>query len=577
MIRLIRENLKGKARLCALLAPLCMLVEVYMDLQQPTLMSEIIDIGVANSDLAYVLHTGLRMLGCAFLGMLGGALCGILATYAAFHFGGALRDRLFGKIFSLDCAKIDELETASLVTRMTGDVTQVQNMLMTLMRGIFRAPLLCIGSVFMAFTLSPRLALLLCVVIPLLAVAAVLVVRYAIPLYANMQRWMDRVNTAVRENLLGIRVVKSLTLEEEQSRQFDETNHAFLESSVRAQMATFRLMPIVTLVMNFSIVAVLWFGGHMQVAGELPEGRIMAFINYLVQISSTLTMLVNMSISFSRAQASVGRITQVLDAQNATAAPEQPADPEGFDLEFRDVSFSYHGSEKALRDISFTVREGQRLGIIGPTGCGKSTLAALCARMYDPDAGQILLGGVDLREIAPEVLRNDVGIVLQNSRLFSGTVAENLRYGKNDASEEEVWDAAEGAAARSFLQEMPEQLEAHVAQRGSNFSGGQKQRLSIARSLLHAPRILILDDSTSALDLLTEAALQENLRERLAGSTMIYIAQRISSIMHCDQILVMEHGGIIARGTHAQLMESCEIYRSIARTQLGEEAMSSHG
>ncbi|MGN1004458.1 MAG: ABC transporter ATP-binding protein [Oscillospiraceae bacterium] len=577
MFKLIQQNLKGKALLFACLAPLCMLVEVFMDLQQPTLMSDIIDIGVKNADLAYVLKTGAKMLIYTFWGMLGGAACGVLGTYASVHFGGELRKRLFGKIFTLDCAKLDELETSSLVTRMTGDVTQMENTLMTMVRSLFRSPVLCVGSVIMAFRLSPRLALILCIVIPILAAIAVFVVRAAIPLYTKMQQGLDKVNTVIRENLLGIKVVKSMTLEQEQSRQFDETNHDFLESSVAAQMSTYRLMPIVTLVMNFCIVAILWFGGHMQVAGELPEGRIMALINYVVQLSNTMTLLVNLSITFSRAQASVRRIDQVLNAENTVAAPEQPAAPDGFGLEFRDVSFSYSGGENILKHISFSVRPGERLGIIGATGCGKSTLAALTARMYDPAEGQILLGGVDLRDISEKVLRKEVGIVLQNSRLFSGTVAENLRYGKGDAGEEELWEAARDAAAEEFLRELPEQLDAQVAQRGGNFSGGQKQRLSIARSLLHAPHILILDDSTSALDLLTEAQLQENLQKRLTGSTIIYIAQRISSIMNCDHILVMDRGCIAAQGTHAQLLESCEIYRSIAQTQLGEEAVNVHG
>ncbi|MGL6200293.1 MAG: ABC transporter ATP-binding protein [Lachnospiraceae bacterium] len=573
MIRIIRQNLTGVLLFVGLLAPLCMLLEVLMDLQMPTLMSNIIDIGVAAGDMDYVLRTGLRMIVYAILGLVGGAGCSLCSNFASFRMGGRLRKRLFSHIFTLSAAEVDQLEPSGLVTRMTDDITRAQDMVVQLLRGMSRAPMQLLGCMIMSFVLSPKLALIMCVVMPVLIIVAVLIIRLSIPMYTTVQDRMDKVNTVMRENLLGIRVVKAFTLEMQQTRQFTGTNESYAKDSIKAQNTSYLLMPIVTLIMNLSVVAVLWFGGLMQISGNLPMGRILAFINYMVQISNSLLMLVNASLSLSRARASSLRILQVLDTQPSVAEAEKNMEPSGSDITFEHVTFGYSDSESVLSDISLHIDQGKRVGIIGATGCGKSTLAALAARLYESNTGIIYIGGVDVREIPTRLLRQKVGIVLQDSLLFSGSVSENLRYGNPDASPEELWNAVDDAAAAGFLRALPDGLDAKIAQRGKNFSGGQKQRLSIARSLLHGPDILIVDDSTSAVDLLTEARLQHSISQRMKDSTVILIAQRISSIMDCDDIFVMDKGQIINRGKHSELLKSCDIYRSIALSQLGEEVL----
>lgn len=570
MIRLITRPMKRPAVICAILAPLSMLLEVFMDLQQPAMMSNIVDIGVANGDLSYIMSMGGRMVCFALLGLVGGAGCTILSNYTAIHTAGNIRKGLFVKIQRLSFAEIDKLETSSLITRTTNDVTQIENMISGILRGLSRAPMLCIGGIIMSFMLDARLALILCVSLPIIAVAAYFIISRTIPLFAGVQERIDGVNTVMRESLLGTRVVKAFTLEERQFDRFSQSNDALTNHSIKAQSATFLLMPIVTLVMNLSIVAVLWFGGNMEIAGSLPAGKIIAFVNYMIQITNAMMMLVNFIAGISRAQASARRIEEVFDVEPSVQPPLNPKMPTGADIEFDHVSFRYGTGEQVLKDVSFTLREGHRVGIIGATGCGKSTLAALIARLYDVSSGAIKIGGVDVREIAPEVLRAKVGVVLQESLLFSGSISDNLRYGDKNAKGDTLALAVADAQAEPFISELPEGVESRVEQRGKNFSGGQKQRLSIARTLLQNPEILIMDDSTSAVDLSTEAQLQAAIRRRVSG-TLILIAQRISSIMDCDVILVMDEGGISAMGRHGELMRTSELYRAIAVSQLGED------
>ncbi len=571
MLKLMKKYMRGKALICAILAPLFMLMEVFMDLQQPALMSDIIDIGVADGDLDYVLRTGLQMLIYAFLGVIGGAGCSVLATYASVHTGGHVRRHLFEKIQTLSLAETDQLKTSSLITRITNDVVHFQEMIMMLLRSFVRSPMLCIGGIFMAFKLAPGLAWIFCIVVPVLAVAAGIIIRRAIPMYSRVQQQIDVVNTVVRENLLGIRVVRAFTMEDQQSGRFRKENTALADHNIRAQSTTFLLMPIVTLVMNLSVVAVLWFGGNLEISGVLPTGRIMALINYMIQITNALVMVVNMIVNMSRSRASAARIQEVLDTEPSMKEPEHPCEPEHFDISFEHVSFRYGSGEYVLRDLSFTIREGQRVGIIGSTGCGKTTLTQLLAGMYDVTAGSIRIGDVDIRDIPTPVLRRKIGLVLQENLLFSGTVAENLRYGNQQATEADLTAAVTQAQAASFLMEMPDRLESPVSQRGKNFSGGQKQRLSIARTLLQKADILVLDDSMSALDFLTEARLQQALRSEVRNGTLIMVAQRVSSIIDFDKILVLDNGRLIASGNHTTLMAECELYRTICRSQLGEE------
>lgn len=574
MFQLIKKNLKGIALICSLLAPLLMLIEVFMDLQQPRLMSNIVDIGVQNRDLGYILSTGFEMVLCALTGLIGGAGCGVLASFASVMLAGSLREELFHKIQSLSYTEIDHFKTSSLITRLTNDVMQIQNMFLMLLRGMVRSPLLCIGGIFMSFLLSPRLAVVFCIILPILITCVVFVMMKSVPLYTQMQLWLDKVNTVMRENLLGVRVIKAFNLEDKQNALFGKVNTEFTEKSIRAQNLTFTLMPIATLVMNLSIVAILWFGGNMVVSGNIETGKVMAFVNYLVQITNSLIMLVNMIINISRAQASSGRIKEVLDCETSIKECNSPILPENYDIEFKNVSFRYGESgEYVLKNLSFLFKEGQTIGIIGATGSGKSSVVSLIPRLYEVTCGQVLIGGCDVKDIPVQHLRSSIGIVLQENVLFQGTVKENMNFGNEEADEEEIWDSLQAAQAEDFVQALPDKLQSQVEQRGKNLSGGQKQRLSIARTLLKKPKILIFDDSTSAVDLSTEARLQFEIAKKMKENTIIVIAQRISGVMDADTILMLDHGSVIAKGTHKELLQSNEVYRNIAVSQLGKEVL----
>lgn len=575
MIKLVLKYLKGSARVCAVIAPLMMLLEVFMDLQQPTLMSDIIDIGVVNKDITYVVHTGILMIVYAFFGFIGGSLCSVTSSVAAVNMSGRMRQGLFDKIQSLSFAEIDHFKTSSLVTRLTNDVMQMQSMVLMMLRIMVRSPLICIGGIVMSLLLSPKLSLLFCIVLPIVIASIIIVLDKSVPVFSQVQERLDKVNTVMRENLLGVRVVKSFTIEGRQAERFSTANDALTEKSIQAQNVTFLLMPVVTLVMNLSVVAVLWFGGNMAAVGGVEPGKIMAFINYLVQITNSLIMAVNLIINVSRAQASSVRINDVLAVNPSITEPKEPLLPANYDIEFKDVSFRYGESgDSVLKNISFTIRQGETLGIIGATGSGKSSLVCLIPRLYDVTHGQILIGGVDIRKLSLHELRSKIGVVMQDSILFSGTIGSNLRFGNEDSSDKELDSACTDAQAIEFVSALANRYDSPVEQRGRNFSGGQKQRISLARTLLQEPQILILDDSTSAIDLLTESRLRSALSARMKDRTMILIAQRISAVMAADKIIVLDFGEIAAAGTHGELLCSSEIYRSIAVSQLGEEVLA---
>lgn len=571
MIRLLKY-LKGSAVLCAILAPIMMFIEVVMDLNQPKLMSNIIDIGIANGDAHYVLTVGIKMIIIAVIGAFGGMACGYLASIASMTLGKNVRKDLFTKIQSLSFREIDEFKTSSLITRLTNDVTQVQQMILTGLKIMVRAPLLCIGGIIMAFSLSPKLSLVFLIAIPLVLISIIYITSRSIPAFTNMQNKIDRVNLVMRENLLGIRVIKAFVMEKKAKERFDISNDELMDASIKAQSITVILWPLVTLAMNLSVIAVLWFGGNMVNKGSLEIGKIMAFINYLIQIMSSLNMMLMIIISISRAKVSAARINEVLDTETSIVEAKNPKAIKKYDIELRDVCFKYNKeSENVLNNISFKIAEGEKVGIIGATGSGKSSLIALIPRLYDATSGKVLIGGTDVRDVSEKELRSLIGIVLQESILFSGTIEDNLKFGNNQATKDMMDNAAMDAEAYEFICSNEEGYERNVEQRGKNLSGGQKQRLSIARTLLRNPKILILDDSTSALDMATEAKLQKSLKRRLEGSTTIIIAQRISAVMDCDKIIVLDDGEVSAIGKHGDLLKDCEIYRSIAISQLGEE------
>ncbi len=435
-----------------------------------------------------------------------------------------------------------------------------------------RAPLLCIGGIIMAFSLSPKLSLVFLIAIPLVLISIIYITSRSIPAFTNMQNKIDRVNLVMRENLLGIRVIKAFVMEKNAKERFDISNDELMDASIKAQSITVILSPLVTLAMNLSVIAVLWFGGNMVNKGSLEIGKIMAFINYLIQIMSSLNMMLMIIISISRAKVSAARINEVLDTETSIVEAKNPKAIKKYDIEFRDVCFKYNKeSENVLNNISFKIAEGEKVGIIGATGSGKSSLIALIPRLYDATSGKVLIGGTDVRDVSEKELRSLIGIVLQESILFSGTIEDNLKFGNNQATKDMMDNAAMDAEAYEFICSNEEGYERNVEQRGKNLSGGQKQRLSIARTLLRNPKILILDDSTNALDMATEAKLQKSLKRRLEGSTTIIIAQRISAVMDCDKIIVLDDGEVSAIGKHGDLLKDCEIYRSIAISQLGEE------
>lgn len=573
MIKLLRF-LKGPAIFYAIIAPLLMIVEVVMDLSLPTLLSDLIDVGIANGNMEYIITTGIKMMIFAFIGLMGGIGCSIFATMAAMSLGQHLREGLFTKIQSLSFLELDHFKTSSLITRLTNDITQVQTMVMMALKILVRAPFLCIGGLYMAFQLSHKLSVILLVAIPIILLFVWFVLSKSFPLFKTMQEKIDKVNNVMRENLLGVRVIKAFTMENKQLERFNEANDDLMQQSITAQKIMIILNPVVSLVVNFSVIAVLWYGGYLVNDGLLETGKIMAFINYLTQIMMSLMMVIMIAMNFSRAKASADRLNEVFETKSSIKESQEPKLIQNYDIEFKDVSFRYHEhSEEVLKNISFRIKQGQQVGIIGGTGSGKSSMIQLIPRLYDVTAGEVLIGGENVKLLKLKDLRDKIGIVLQESILFSGTIASNFKFGYHQATIEDLDSAAKDAQATEFIATKEEGYETVVEQRGKNLSGGQKQRVSIARTLIRKPKILILDDSSSALDMATESKLQMAIKNRMKDSTVILIAQRISAVMDADQIIVLDHGEISGIGTHEELLKSNAIYRSIAISQLGEEVV----
>lgn len=563
-----------------LLAPLLMLVEVFMDLLQPKLMADIVNNGVMTGDLSYIRNTGLLMLGVAVVGLIGGIGCTVYSSIASQHFGADLRKDVFGKVQSFSFRNLDRFQAGSLVTRLTNDVVQMQNLVQMTLRILVRSPFLAIGSCIMAFMLSPKLAIILVVAMPVLFVTQYYLIRTSFPLFSKVQNKLDGVNTVLQENLSGIRVVKAFVRSAYENSRFGKANGDFTEVAVKASRIVAINMPIMMFIMNASIVAVLWFGAGLNWNSSLQIGDLIAFINYVTQLLSSLLMVGMMMVSVSRAKASGDRIREVLETEPEIrdSGDAKTGVIRAGRIEFDRVSFKYDAGrdEYELKDVSFTAEPGQTVAVLGSTGSGKSTLVNLISRLYEVSEGSIRIDGVDIRQIRLEHLRRQVAMVLQQAILFSGTVRDNIRFGRPDASQEEVEEASRAAQAHEFISRMPDGYDSIIGQRGVNLSGGQKQRVSIARALLARPAILVLDDSTSAVDLGTESRIQRALKELMSASTTIVIAQRISSVMDADRIIVMEDGRIAAIGTHGELMRTCAVYQDIYESQLGKEELS-HG
>ncbi len=556
----------------ATVAPLLMALEVAMDLAQPRLLQDIVDIGIANNDLDSVLHTGLLMVGAAIIGLIGGVGCTIFASIAAQSFGADIRGDLFRKVQALSFGDLDRLQTGRLVTRLTNDVEQVQEAAGMFLRIMVRAPLLVVGSLIMAVITSPSLSLVLFAMAPLLVVLFALVMGKAHALFTEVQDRLDRVNVVLQENLAGVRVVKAFVRERHEKTRFARANEELKDTAISAQTLVAGMQPIMMLVVNFGVVAILWFGGIEVARGEVQVGQILAFINYLMQMLTSLMFVGMLVMRAARADASAERIREVLDTEPEVLDLAEPVlrDEIRGMVEFEDVNFAYgrDGGEPVLRGVSFRAAPGETVAILGATGSGKSTLAYLVPRLYDVTGGRVLIDGVDVRELSQDELRRDVVMVLQDSVLFSGTVRENICYGRPDATDEEVTAAARLAQAHVFITQMPDGYETDLSQGGVNLSGGQKQRLALARALVAQPRVLILDDCTSAVDSMTEAALIRALDAGAEDRTRIVIAQRVGTVVNADRILILEDGAISAQGTHAELMQTSATYRDIVHSQL---------
>lgn len=542
----------------------------------PNLMSEIVDVGIVSGDSSFILRVGGRMLLVAALG----AACTIGASYLSARtsaaFGSDLRLRMFEKVSAFSLSEFDRIGTASLITRTTNDIMQMQQVVVFGLRMALMAPMMLIGGIVMAVSTNPGLTMSLAAVIPVLALIMALVGGKGMPLFRAMQAKLDTLNRVLREHLTGIRVIRAFNRGAYEERRFDEANYELTQTAIRVNRLMAVVQPIFILLFNFMALAILWFGGLRVDQGGLQVGNLMAFIQYAMQILSSLVMLSMMFVMLPRASVSANRINEVLDMEPEIVDPPVAKEPERRGvLEFKEVTFSYPGAEQpALKDISFKAEPGQVTAIIGGTGSGKSTLLNLIVRFYDVDAGGVYVDGVDVRQLTQADLRSRIGLVPQTAVLFSGSVGENIRYGKTDASAEEIEEAARIAQASEFITGMPEGFEAAIAQSGTNLSGGQKQRLSIARALVRRPEIYLLDDSFSALDYRTDARLRAALRRDTAQATVVIVAQRVSTVMDADQIIVLDEGRIVGKGRHQELLKSCAVYREIVASQLAEEELA---
>ncbi len=564
------------------MAPILMLCEVVLDLMQPRLIQRIIDYGVARSDINMVLATAFLMLCFMMLSGLSGLGCGFFAVRAAYGLGGDLRAALFRKVQTLSFGNLDKLETGALITRLTSDVNKVQEMVMMMMRGMVRMPLLMVGSLVMATVISPRLGLIFIVILPALTLALTMIIRKTFPLYRQVQEGLDGINTVLQENLAGVRVVKAFARSEHESARFALANNTLIQRMTDAVRMSSRTTPVMMLTLNTGVVAALWIGAGQVQTGGMRVGELVAFINYLGQAVITLMMFSTLTIQISTAQASARRVLELLDSEpilmNPTQKQQFPSRPSG-KVVFNNVSFNYSSASQdmILKNISFEAEPGQTVAILGATGSGKSTLVQLIPRFYDVSEGSVTLDGMDVREIPEEELRRHVGIALQESILFSASIKNNIRLGEPDASFEKLSTAARNAQADEFIRNIPDGYEALVGQRGVNLSGGQKQRLAIARALLLQPSVLILDDSTSAVDVGTEALIQDALERNSYRQTRFIVAQRISSVLNADKILVLDNGEIIAQGTHYELLDACDVYREIYESQTENGVLSYSG
>lgn len=557
--------------LFAVLTPLSMVGEVLGDLLQPKLMSKIVDDGVLGQDMNLIIRTGLLML----LVLIGGGACGIAASafggIASQSFSRDLRVDVFKRVMGLSFEQTDKFTTGSLVTRLTADITAIQQMVDFMLRMLVRDSLLFFGGIIMMLTLNVRFGIIILCALPVEIIMMIVILKKANPYYSIVAKRLDTVNSVVQENVTGARVVKAYVREDTEEKRFDDANISLMESNLRVQTLMAILQPLLMIILNLSVIAVIVIGGWQVQAQAMKVGEVMAAITYLTQVLHGVMMMSMMFQTLAKASASANRLREVLETDPVIKSGSVSlADKTGGTVSFKNVSFSYPETKgrPVISDLTLDIKSGESVAILGATGSGKSSLVNLIPRFYDCTAGEVLVDGVNVKDCKLDELRKKVGIVLQKSELFSGTVEDNIKWGDKNATHEEVISAAQAAQADEFIQKIPAGYEGIIAEKGASLSGGQKQRLSISRAVLKKPEILILDDSTSALDLGTEAKLRAEIDRKMNGTTLIIIAQRIQSVKSCDRIAVLDHGKLCACDTHENLLKTCEIYQDIYASQV---------
>ncbi|EJQ6905634.1 TPA: ABC transporter ATP-binding protein [Listeria innocua] len=550
--------------------------QVIGQLYLPTLMSNIIDKGVVTGDTDYIWSTGMQMLLISFASVILSVIVVYLASRISMGFGKDLRDKIFTKVEDFSLQEFDKVGTSSLITRTTNDVVQIQNVLYMMMRLMVMAPIMLLGGIIMAVGRDAKLSLIFVVVLPLLLLLVVILGGKAMPMFKSLQKKMDKLNRVIREGLTGIRVVRSFNRNEDELEKFEEANADYATTAIKVNRLLSLMSPLMMLLMNLTSIAIVWIGSIFIGNGDMQVGDLMAFIQYAMQIMMSFMMLSAVFIMIPRAGASAERINEVLDMNAEILNPENPkTSTPPAKLSFEHVTFRYEGAEKpVIEDITFEANAGETVAIIGSTGAGKSTLINMIPRFYDVESGVVKINGIDVREMDQSKLRQKIGLVPQKAVLFTGTIASNMRYGKEDATDEEIWAALRTAQAENFVSKLANGLGSRVEQGGNNFSGGQKQRLSIARSLIRKPEIYIFDDSFSALDFKTDAKLREALKAETTEAVTLIVAQRITSVVNSNQIIVMNEGKIAGIGTHEELKETNQIYQEIMRSQLSEEEIA---
>ena len=566
-------GLEKRFKVSALVAPLLIMGEVLLEVLIPLIMARIIDVGISNHDVGYVVKYGLIMILAALASLGFGVFAGKYAAVASVGFARNIRRRLFNKIQDFSFGNVDKFSTSSLITRLTTDVTNTQNTFQMIIRMCIRSPFMFVSAIIMSFYINSKMALIFLAAIPLIAIPAAIIMKKAFPRFQEMMKNYDLLNGTVQENLIGIRAVKAFVREKDEIERFKIAANAVRTTQVKAEKLVILNMPIMQLVMYLSIIAILWFGGNFIIAGSMQVGELISFITYLTQILMSLMMISMIFVMLVISKASMNRIVEVLDEEVDIKSAEKSkavSSVKDGSIKFENVSFSYDKQESTavLRNINVDIKSGMTVGIVGGTGSSKTTFVQLIPRLYDVLSGKVEVGGVNVKDYELETLRNSVAMVLQKNVLFSGTIKENLKWGNENATDEEIIAACKAASAHDFVSSFPDGYETELGQGGVNLSGGQKQRLCIARALLKQPKILILDDSTSAVDTATDAAIRKNLASTLNNTTKIIIAQRISSIQDADVIYVLDEGEIVDFGNHEKLLETCEIYKEVYESQL---------